>query len=57
MVGQQCFFLMLCIRVESLLFTMALQSNLAFRYSLTSPFVIITSDMLADAIGFKDPVP
>lgn len=36
---------------RSLLFTLALQS------SLPSPFVIITSDMLADAIGFKDPVP
>lgn len=48
---------MLLIKVESLLFTVALQSNLAFSYSLTSPFVIITSDMLADTIGFKDPVP
>lgn len=48
---------MLCIKAESLLFIIALESNLAFSYSLTSTFVIITSDMLADAIGFKDPVP
>lgn len=55
--SQQYFFLMLCMKAESLLFTMALQSNLAFSHSLTSTFVIITSDTLADAIGFKDPVP
>lgn len=41
---------------SSLLFTLALQSNPAFSYSLPSSFVIITSDMLADAIGFKDPI-
>lgn len=42
---------------SSLLFTLALQSNPAFSSSLPSPFVIRTSDLLADAIGFKDPVP
>lgn len=42
---------------SSSLFTLALQSNPAFSYSLPSPFVIPTSDMLADAIGVKDPVP
>lgn len=42
---------------SSLLFTLALQSKPAFSHSLPSPFVIITSDTLADAIGSKAPRP